>query len=152
MRLVGNRNAKLGFHFQRCAIKILGLRIAPRIRSRMAIDKQRIVFETFFDLTLQRVQMFLNRPAWSELITENLRYPGETLFLQSLAKQVSVRKKEQRRFQCLVAFLMPLRDVWRKAVREVNAPKMSNQQKFQKSSRLSNRFQCSENRAVCDVG
>ena len=80
MRLMGKGNAELALHLQRCAVKILRFGMAPRVGSRMAIDKQRIVLETFFDLALQRKQMFGNGSRWSEVVAEYLRNPGETLF------------------------------------------------------------------------
>ena len=80
MRLMAESNAEFGFHCQRGTIKILRLGIAPRIGSGMAVDEERIVLETFFDLAFQREQMFRNRSGWSELIAENLRNPCEAFF------------------------------------------------------------------------
>ena len=52
MRLMGNRNAELSFHLQRCTIKIFRLRIAPCVRSGMTINEQGIVVEAFFNLAV----------------------------------------------------------------------------------------------------
>ena len=80
--------------------------------------------------------MLRNRSRWSELIAEHLRNPGKAVLFERSAKKVSVWEKEERRLQRLVPFLMPLRNVGSEAVREVYAPKMSNQQKFQNSPRF----------------
>lgn len=94
MRFMGNGYAKRLFHLQSRAVKIFCLGNAPRIRTRMAVDKQRILIETFLNLRLQRKQVFRDCSRRDELVAEYLGNPCQLFLLQCSMEEASVGQIE----------------------------------------------------------
>jgi hypothetical protein len=90
MRFMGKGHANCLFQFQSRAVKIFRFGHAPRIRTCMAIDKQRILIETFLDLCLQRKQVFRDCSRRDELVAEYLGNPRQLFLFQCSMEEASV--------------------------------------------------------------